>query len=474
MPRVVLPDPAALNESLRNPLPTYSAVDNDDLLTRIEAAGSVEFPILHSPAGRPTNLQRLTANVDWATYDEAYRVESDIVNAFFSAIEDGHDDIVADFIARGWVSPDTTSRWGETPLNAAVRAGKVPMVSRLVALGASINEFGRARDGNSTVKAADLPERTPLMVAAERGHLALVKVLIEDYGAKHDLIAPDGAIALRLAAANRHREIVHYLPSIRGGAWKRWAVVHKKQMDRVRRAIDRIAKFVRILIWDLPKLLVWDAPKEICRAVWKCRHRVKTFFKELPGKIKDAILEIPSTLKRAAKEVWKGIKELPPLLKSLVKAIFKVLRKILTGIPGAVMFVLKWIGSGLKGIGEAILNIFVKMFSLLHTAVMAVVTFLRGITLRDVWNGFCHLVRAIFVDAPKAIGAFFVAFGRTSYDVLKAIFGTLGSCIWFIGAGLLWLIHYIPRRIWTMIEAMGTSLVKAWEELMVFVNPKRM
>ncbi|KAI3587808.1 hypothetical protein IWW34DRAFT_713253 [Fusarium oxysporum f. sp. albedinis] len=84
MPRVVLPDPAALNESLRNPLPTYSAVDNDDLLTRIEAAGSVEFPILHSPAGRPTNLQRLTADVDWATYDEAYRVESDIVNAFFS------------------------------------------------------------------------------------------------------------------------------------------------------------------------------------------------------------------------------------------------------------------------------------------------------------------------------------------------------------------------------------------------------
>ncbi|KAF9776530.1 hypothetical protein IL306_005282 [Fusarium sp. DS 682] len=465
---------AAFNEFDHNPLPTYSAVDNDDLLRRIEAAQSVEFPILHSPASRATNLQRLTADADWTTYHEAYRIETDMVDSFFSAIEKGHDDVVADFIARGWVSPDTTSRWGETPLNAAVRVGKVPMVSRLVALGASVNEFGRARDGDSTVKLEDLLERTPLMVAAERGHLALVKVLIEDYGAKHDLIAPDGAIALRLAAANGHREIVHYLPSIRGGAWKRWVAVHKKQMDRVRRAMERIKKFLRILIWELPKFLFWDVPKEICLAAWKRRHRVINFFKELPGKIKKKVVEIPETIKRAGQELWKGIKELPSLLKSLVKAIFKTIWKVLTGIPDAVMFVLKWIGSGLKGIGEAILNILVKLFSLLHTAAMAVVTFFRGITLRDVWNGFCYLLRAIFVDTPKAIGAFIVAFGRTSYDVLKATFGFFGSCIWFLGASILWLLHYIPRRIWTMIEAMGTSLLKGWEEIMVFINPKRM
>ncbi|KAF5618792.1 ankyrin-3 [Fusarium tjaetaba] len=474
MPHAVLPDLAAFQENLHNPLPAYSAIDNDDLLNRIEATEGVELPILSSPASRAPNFQRLASGADRESYLEAHRLECDIVKAFFSAIENGHDDIVADFIARGWVSPDTASQWGETPLNAAVRVGKVPMVSRLVALGASVNGFGRARDENSTVEPADLPERTPLMVAAERGHLALVKVLIEDYGAKHDIIAPDGAIALRLAAANRHREIVDYLPTIRGGAWKRWATVHKKQMDRVRRAVNRIVKFVKILVWDLPKFLVWDMPKEICRAAWRRRHRVKNFFKKLPGKLKDAVLGIPSTLKRAATEVWKGIKELPSLLKSLAQATFKVFWKVLTGIPGAVMVVLKWIGSGLKGIGEAVLNIFVKLFSLLHTAAMAVVTFLRGITLGDVWNGFCHLVRAVLVDAPKAIGAFMVAFGNTSYDVLKAIFGTLGECIWWLCGGTYWLIRYIPRRIWTMFEAMGTSLVKAWEEIMVYFNPKRM
>ncbi|KAF4447167.1 hypothetical protein F53441_9312 [Fusarium austroafricanum] len=460
------------SESSDLALPTYTVTNNDDLLRRIEASSSVEFPILYAPASRATNLQRLTAGAEWEAYHEAYRIETDIVNAFFSAIESGHDDIVANFIARGWVSPDTTSRWGETPLNVAVRVGKLPMVSRLVALGASVNEFGRARDDKtaSTAKLEDLPERTPLMVAAERGHLALVKVLIQDYGAQHDLIAPDGALALRLAATNGHREIVHFLPSVRGGAWKRWKLVHQKQMDRVRRAGKKILEFLRVLFWELPKFLAWDAPKGICRAAWKRRHRVKKFIKELPGKIKKEVIELPGNIKRAGKGVWKGIKEIPSCLKNLVLVVWKLLKRI----PGALMMVLKWIGGGLKSIGEAFINILVKLLSLLHTAVMAVVTFLRRISLRDVWDGFCYLVRAIFVDAPKAISAFIVAFGKTSYDVLKSVFGCLGQCVYYLCVGILWLIQYIPRKIWTMIEALGKSFVKAFEEVMVFLNPKRM
>lgn len=452
------------------PVPTYSAADNDDLLKRIEASSCVELPILRSPASCSTNLQRLTVDADWEAYHEAYRIEADIVAAFFLAIEKGHDDVVADFIARGWVSPDTTSRYGETPLIAAVRVGKLPMVSRLVALGASVNEYGRVKSDDKTTKTEDLPERTPLMVAAERGHLALVKVLIEDYGAKHDLVAPDGAIALRLAAVNRHREIVQYLPHIRGGSWKRWKHVHHKQMERARRAAKRLFKFIWIVFWDFPKLLLYDAPKELGRAVWERRQRIKNFVKELPGKIKREIIAMPGHIKSAGKAVWKGIKKIPSFVQSILQSIWKVLKTI----PGAVMTILRWIGNGLKNIGEAIANIFVKLFSFLHTAVMAIVTFLRRVTLRDVWDGFCYLVRAVFVDAPKAIGAFILSFGKTTYDVLKAVFGSLGSCLWHIGLGVLWVIKYVPHRIWTIIEALGTSLVKAFEEVMVFVNPKRM
>jgi phage-related protein len=215
---------------------------------------------------------------------------------------------------------------------------------------------------------------------------------------------------------------------------------------------------------------LYEAPKELCCAVWRRRHKIKNFVKELPGKVKRGVIAIPGHVKSAGKAIWKGIKEIP----SFVKYVFQSLWGVLKKIPGAIMSVLNWIGRGLKNIGEAIGNIFMKFFSFLHTTLMAIVTFLRGITLRDIWNGFCSLVRAVFIDAPKAIGRFIVSFGRTTYDVLKAVFGSLGECIWHIGHCILWLIKYIPQKIWTIIEAMGTSLVKAWEEVLVFVNPKRM
>lgn len=456
------------------PVPTYSATDDGDLLNRIEQASAVEFPILHSPIAKTTNLQRLTSDSDWTSYHEAYRLERDIVGSFFTSIENGHDDLVAEFISRGWVSPDTTSRVHETPLLAAVRAGRTPMVSRLVALGATVNAFGRPKTSKTPIDDDDRPERTPLMLAAERGHLALVKVLMKDYGADDSLVAPDGAIALRLAAINGHREIVDFLPSRRSGAWLRWKTAHYKQMERIRRAWRRLGRFLKVLFWDFPVLIVYHLPKEVGKSVWKCRHRIaaacKRMAKELPARIVKEVVELPGNIKRCGKAVWKGIKEIPPFLKILAVAIWKMMKRI----PGAVMVFLKWIGRGFKSIGEAIMNVFSRLFSFLHTTIMAVVSFLSNITLQDIWDGFCFLARAIFVDAPKAIGAFIKSFGKMTYDMLKALFGCLGQCIWYLGAGILWLIQYIPHRIWTIIEAMGTSIVRGYQEMLSYLNPKRM
>ncbi|RSL56207.1 hypothetical protein CEP54_008942 [Fusarium duplospermum] len=473
------------------PVPTYSATDDGDLLNRIESASAVEFPILHSPIAKTTNLQCLTSDADWTSYCEAYRLERDIIDSFFASIENGHDDLVAEFISRGWVSPDTTSLVHETPLLAAVRAGRTPMVSRLVALGATVNAFGRPNT-SKTLADDERPERTPLMLAAERGHLALVKVLMKDYGADDSLIAPDGAIALRLAAVNGHREIVNFLPSRRGGAWLRWKTAHHKQMERIRRAWRRLGHFLRALFWDFPVILVYELPKEVGKSIWKRRHRMaaacKRVARELPAKIVKEVVELPGNIKRCGKAVWKGIKEIPSILKAIAVAIWKGIKEIppnlkaiavaiwktIKEIPGAVMVFLKWIGRGFKRIGEAILDIFSRLFSLLHTAIMAVVSFFRNITLQDIWDGFCFLARAIFVDAPKAIGAFIMSFGQMTHDVLKALFGTLGECIWYLCTGILWLIQYIPHRIWTIIEAMGTSIVRGYQEMMSYLNPKRM
>ncbi|KAF4982770.1 hypothetical protein FZEAL_1671 [Fusarium zealandicum] len=473
IPDTISTPPLVDSDSL--PVPAYTATDDGDLTSRIENAPAVQVPILHSPVAREADMRRLVAGQDFTSYQEAYRLECDIVDSFFAAIDNGHDDVVAHFIAHGWVSPDTTSRFGETPLLAAVRVGKTPMVSQLVALGATVNAFSRfCQDKIHHSKRETLPERTPLMVAAERGHLALVKVLMQDYGADDSLVAPDGAMALRLAAVNGHREIVHFLPSRRGGAWLRWKTAHQKEMERVRRAWRRLAYFVRILAWEIPKFVAYEMPKGTGRFVWKRRHRMaaacKRMAREVPRKIKKEVLELPGNIVRGGKAVWRGIKEIPPFLKSVAVAMWKSILKI----PGALMMVLRWIGRGLKSMGEAFSNIFLRLFSLLHTVVMAAVTFFRGITLKDIWDGFCSLVRAIFVDAPKAIGKFIVSLGETIYDALKSLFGLLGECVWHIGAGLLWLIEYIPRRIWTMIEAMGNSLVRAYQETMAYLNPRRM
>ncbi|KAF5010896.1 hypothetical protein FDECE_2964 [Fusarium decemcellulare] len=462
------PGPQLVENDL--PVPTYSATDDDNLFARVEQTPTVEFPILCSPARRPSEMKHFTSDKDRKTFHKTRALEYNIVESFFYAIINGHDDLVADFISRGWVSPDTTNGSGETPLLAAVHAGRTPMVSRLVALGATVNAFGKARGCSNLVKGTSgSPERTPLMVAADEGHLALVKVLME-YGADDSLIAPDGAIAIRLAARNRHREIVQFLPSRRGGAWIRWKTAHEKEMERVRRAWKRIVRFLKVSFWEIPTILLYHIPKDIAKAIWKRRHRMAEACRRLPGQIKKAVVALPGTIVRGSKAVWRGIKGIPSFFKDLAVAIWKVLKEI----PGAVVAVLKWIGRGFKSIGEAIVNILTKFLSMLHTIVMAVVTFFRGIKLVDIWNGFCYLVRAIFVDAPKAIGAFIVSFGKMSYELLKSLFGVFGKIIWWIGYGILWLIQYLPRKVWTIIEAFGASMVRGYQELMSYLNPKHM
>ncbi|KAK7408427.1 hypothetical protein QQX98_009412 [Neonectria punicea] len=447
-------------------VPVYTESDDGQLFARIERAEALKLPILHAPE---YDLWRHRLNADPPSpEDEASHVARDIVSAFFNAIDVGHDDVVRDFVSRGLVSPDTTNERKETPLLAAVRAGKTPMVSTLVALGAIVDAFGRSPA--SAKLATELPDRTPLQLAAEQGHLALVRVLMEDYGADDSLIAPDGSMALRLAAINGHREVVEYLPARRGGSWLRWKTAHAAEMKRVRRALKNIAQFIRILVWDIPKWMVYDMPVEIGKEVWRRRHRAAAWCKKLPSRVKRFTLELPTRVKHGAQNVWKGVKKIPDFLKRAALALWRFIK----AIPGAIKTLLLWVSQGVKSVGKAIFNVLARLASLLHTAISAVLSFFRSITLKDIWDGFCYVLRAIFIDVPKAIFDVLVSFGRRTLQMMEGLFGCMGWVLWYIGAGIVSFFTYLPRMVLRCLAAIGRSIHRAFQEVMAYLDPKRM
>lgn len=73
---------------------------------------------------------------------------------------------------------------------------------------------------------------------------------------------------------------------------------------------------------------------------------------------------------------------------------------------------------------------------------------------------------------PKIILSWIKAFGETSYKVLIALFGMIGGLIWCIVYALGWVIIYIPKQLWKIIKSFGESLMKAFHELRVWLNPK--
>lgn len=87
---------------------------------------------------------------------------------------------------------------GEQFLHRAVTAGDARLAGRLIDLGAEI-DARRERDG-----------ATPLMVAASRGDVALVNLLLER-GAEADALDKEGESALLEAARKGHRQVVRAL-----------------------------------------------------------------------------------------------------------------------------------------------------------------------------------------------------------------------------------------------------------------------
>ncbi|KAH7418593.1 ankyrin repeat-containing domain protein [Cadophora sp. MPI-SDFR-AT-0126] len=407
----------------------------------------------------------------------------------FAAIDQGNQEWIARLLSAGSVTANTKHR-DETPLLRAIKTRNVQIVQQLLEAGANVDEFGCVStqyDKHTSTTTSTL--RTPLQLASTIGHLPLVKLLIEQHHATDSLVAPDGQIALRLAAEHNHPEIVAYLPSRRTGGFKRWQFKNRKSLQRIRKICKRIGQFVKFFVWDLEVFFLWTVPKHVlvkpvlrgCKWCWERRGRLGPWCKhqvmEMPGRIKRAgvwagkqVVKIPRGVASAAKGTWRfGTETLPRLMKDFSVWFWKLLT---VKLPKALKIFGHWIRSGITSLSKTIWNAILKVISFFSTILSAIISFFKSLTLRDIWNGFVEILRAIFVTLPKMILSWIKAFGDTSYKMMKALFGLLGQIVWFLGYGILWVVTFLPRQLWKILESIGASLAKAGYEVKVWVNPK--
>lgn len=297
-------------------LPEYAAKDEscvlgEDQLEFMKSVG-MELPILSTDYvhNAPSVLAewRGEREVAWDALNwSIFR----LVERFHSMISAGNEEGVRAMISNGLVSANTTTWRGETPLLAAIRnhTNTGGMVRRLLQLGAAVDEYGNAyKPQLFRGEHFSHPEvRTPLQHAAALGDLTTVKILKEEFGADDSLVAPDGEIALRLAAKNGHRDVVAYLPAIRGGASKRWGKVHQ----RVQSDIKEVLLWVTRLIVAIPEYCCYRLPRYLIR-------------------------ELPTLCAELPRNCWRGLVRLGKALKTLRPK--KVLHDLAVGIVLVPMF----------------------------------------------------------------------------------------------------------------------------------------
>ncbi|KAK0718756.1 hypothetical protein B0T21DRAFT_374013 [Apiosordaria backusii] len=493
-------DPSFSNDA---PVPAYTPLDSSSLPSFLSLLPSLSTllslpltaypqpPWSHwDPYQRRTVTPSPTSSPLAALEDESlkgryHNIQKQIVYTFFHAILHGKNtELVTQFVQSGFISPDCPHVTGQTPLMAAVEAGNGQMVCLLISLGAQVNGYGRLASGGYTrykgKYGALMLERTPLMIAAKNGNLALVKLLMEEFGADDGIIAPDGQLALRLAAEGGHREVVEYLPLRRGGAWRRWETHHSVAVERVRRAGWKMVRFIQFFVWDLPRFFVWTVPKHVVvkpvvsagRYCWENKRKfggwAKRQVKEFPGRVKRCGKAVWKVVKKLPGQVWDVVKGIPGVVVKLGKFVWKAIKKI----PEVMKNFCVWIWTTLKKMGVAVGNVFLRIVSVLHTAVAAVLDFFRSISLKDIWNGVKAVFEAIFVVVPKTLWSGIVGLGKCAVISFLAMFGLTGQILLWIVQGLWWVVKFIPRQLGKIIDAIWASISKGYYEIMVWINPK--
>ncbi|KAI4212259.1 MAG: hypothetical protein LQ351_004972 [Letrouitia transgressa] len=480
-----------------DPVPVYTATpgptDLDASSQTVSSEHDLDLPVTHFPRTRDSKGRS----------SESLQTEREIVRNFFTAVESKQSDVVATMIESRFVTPQTVDERGRTPLIAATAAEDVRMVQALVDFGAEVDAWGSFHGR----------QRTPLMVAAAKGNLMLVKLFVDVLHADDALIASDGQLALRLASEGGWREVVDFLPSRRGGGWRRWKTHHAVAVRRAKDAVRKIYHFARCLVWDVPKFFLWTLPKWLVlepvkqALLWSWKHRSE-FVPWCKRKAVEAAEKVTKVTAVCAKETWKFVTQklpkfvartLPRLCQDSVRFCWHALtvripaalrafglwgwklsqdsvkfcwHALTVRIPAALKAFGQWVWEGAVAVCSSLSSLVLQIASFLHTVFSAMVSFFRSLTLKDIWNAFCDVLHAIFIAVPVQLWSWVQDFGKMSYNVMKALGGSVGEVFWWIGRILVWIVTYVPEQIWIVLSSLVGSVSKAWHEFLVWVNPK--
>ncbi|KAK0220789.1 hypothetical protein EDD85DRAFT_941823 [Armillaria nabsnona] len=419
-------------------------------------------------------------------------------HAFHLAIAQHDYDLVSYFLTStpALATPNTLSCYGNTPLFTAIRARDIKIVRLLLVHGADVNgwssplysaadpahqrlyesqyrcyadkEIERAFSAFQQGEQVDMDNfldkgmvpRTPLMEAASTGQIAVVKLLMEEYGADDTAVAPDGQTALRLAAANKHREITSFLPARRLGVFKRIQFRSRKAIKRIKVVARRLYDIGRFFFWEIPKFFLWTI-REIWKVLtWKnAIHVGKILFWRVPGFFlylvpKFFLWNVPKYLITEfpwvsfGKYLWRTMKGIPDFLRRMGISLYNLLVTMANKVSEVIQ----------------------RFLSLLHTIALAIWTLLKEITRHDVWNAICDLGRAIFMDLPRAV-----------WEGIKVVYRVLDRKLqitlkigWMVVMIMFWVVLYIPKQLGKICREAGAVVVRLGKEIIVYFWPKAM
>ncbi|KAH8814661.1 hypothetical protein DL96DRAFT_1820810 [Flagelloscypha sp. PMI_526] len=306
--------------------------------------------------------------------------------------------------------------------------------------------------------------RTPLMEAASVGNLAIVKLLVEQHGVDPLLVAPDGQTAFRLARDNGHAAVAEYLPATNTGGLRRIKNRSRTTVRKLKHIGENIWYYTRIITFEIPKFFIWTLPKEALKGIYRTltnAEKMKRFFRFVFVKVpKFFFWHLPKFF------LWDLPKELPSILRDLGKWIWEAMSvhipRFLKRLGLGVWYYTKLVGVKIGHAVQAIL-------SAIHTAILAIISFLRSVTLKDVWNGIVVAFRALFIDLPLLLWQGL----KGAWKIFDYMMCGIFNIFWLLAKCLVMdVLLFIPVQLWHGLVEVGGWLGRVGREILLFINPK--